>query len=253
MNEKTNYESPWSQAWAELQRVGPLTHSNHRLIIKQLRPHLAAGARLLDVGCGNGALLAKIAQQYPAVHLRGIEGSAEALARAPELLQGKIVRQDLNTGFSLDGEEFDIIVCSEVLEHIADYRPTLASIAAHTRPGGHVLITVPHAMHYWSKADEFAGHYRRFEFNQLRDEMQEHGLEPLHYFTWGFPVAYLYYRLVSRIEPSQLMRPDHSRIKEAAARTLYHAMKIDDLFTGARWHQQIALARKPDGAGARVF
>jgi len=220
-----------------------------RIIADMIQP----GSRLLDVGCGNGALLTKIARQYPAVRLRGIEGSAEAMARAPELLQSKIVRQDLSTGFALADEEFDIIVCSEVLEHIADYHPTLASIAAHTRPGGYVLITVPHAMRYWSKADEFAGHYRRFEFNQLRGEMQEHGLEPLHYFTWGFPVAYLYYRFVSHIEPSQLMRASHSRMKEVAARTLYHAMKVDDLFTGARWHQQIALARKQDCAGARAF
>jgi len=252
MNEKTNYEALWSQAWTELQRVGPLTHSNHRLIIKQIQPYLDAGRRLLDVGCGNGALLAKIAQQFPAVHLQGIEGSAEAVARAPQILQGKIIRQDLSNGFSLDGEQFDIIVCSEVLEHIADYHPTLASIAAHTRPGGHVLITVPHAMRYWSKADEFAGHYRRFEFNQLREEMQECGLEPLHYFTWGFPVAYLYYRLVSRIEPSQLMRAGSSRLKEFAAKTLYHAMKIDDLFTGKHWHQQIALARKQRAAGSQI-
>jgi SAM-dependent methyltransferase len=252
MNEKTNYETLWSQAWTELQRVGPLTHSNHRLIIKQVQPFLVAGARLLDVGCGNGALLAKIAWQFPAVHLQGIEGSAEAVARAPQILRGKIIRQDLSGGFALGGEPFDIIICSEVLEHIAEYRPTLASIAAHTRPGGHVLITVPHAMRYWSKADEFAGHYRRFEFNQLREEMRGCDLEPLDYYTWGFPVAYFYYRLVSQIEPNQLMRAGGSRLKEFAAKTLYHAMKVDDLFTGTRWHQQIALARKQETPCATV-
>ena len=85
MNERTNYEQLWSQEWCELQRLGPLTHSNHRLIFKLLRPHLVEGARILDVGCGNGALLEKLSGQFPALSLTGIEGSEQAVARALSL------------------------------------------------------------------------------------------------------------------------------------------------------------------------
>jgi len=242
MNERTNYEQLWSQEWCELQRLGPLTHSNHRLIFKLLRPHLVEGTRILDVGCGNGALLKKLSGQFPALSLTGIEGSEQAVARAPESL--RIIRRDITNGFSVNSETFDILICSEVLEHLSDYHPALASIAAHTRTDGHVLITVPHSMRYWSKADRFAGHYRRFDYQDFHDELKRYRLDPIRYFTWGFPVSYLYYILVRRVEPAKLMRQSNSPLKAFAAKLLYHAMKLDDFFTSRRWHQLIALARK---------
>jgi len=244
MNEKANYDQLWSQAWTELQQLGPLTHTNRRLIIKALKPHLVERASVLDVGCGNGALLEVLAKRFPALELTGIEGSAQAVARAPDSIRNRIVVEDITDGFSLETGTFDIVICSEVLEHLADYVPTLASIVAHLRHGGHALITVPHSMRYWSMADEFAGHYRRFDYYDFRSELKQHSLYPLEYFTWGFPVSYLYYSIVRRLDPGKLMRESSSSAKALAAKLLYHAMRIDDLFTGTRWHQLIALARK---------
>lgn len=245
MDQKANYNELWSQAWMELQRLGPLTHTNHRLILKVLKPYLVDSARLLDVGCGNGALLDLLSRRFPALDLNGIEGSEQAVTRAPESVRDRIVIEDITSGFSLDGRSFDIVICSEVLEHLPDCRPALASIVSHLRRGGHVLITVPHSMRYWSRADEFAGHYCRFEYEDFLAELKRASLEPIRFFTWGFPISYLYYRIVSRLDPGKLMRPGYSPVKAAAANILYHAMRIDDLFTGKRWHQLIALARKP--------
>jgi SAM-dependent methyltransferase len=244
MKEKTDYEQLWSQEWGELQRIGPLTHSNHRLILKLLRPHFIEGCRILDVGCGNGALLEKLSMEPVDLRLAGIEGSEQAVARAPESLRSRIVRRDITNGFSFNGETFDILICSEVLEHLSDYHPALESIAAHTRTGGHVLITVPHSMAYWSKADKFAGHYRRFEYKDFRDELKQYRLELLEYFTWGFPVSYLYYLVVRQVDPAKLMKQRNSPLRAFVANVIYHAMKIDDSFTGKRWHQLIALAKK---------
>jgi 2-polyprenyl-3-methyl-5-hydroxy-6-metoxy-1,4-benzoquinol methylase len=244
MKEGTDYEQLWSQEWCELQRIGPLTHSNHRLILKLLRPHLIEGCRILDVGCGNGALLERLSMEPLDLRLAGIEGSEQAVARAPESLRSRILRRDITNGFSFDGETFDILICSEVLEHLSDYRPALESIAAHTRPDGYALITVPHSMAYWSDADRFAGHYRRFEYEDFRHELKRYRLDPIKYFTWGFPVSYLYYFLVRRVEPAKLMRQSNSPLRTFVANLVYHAMKIDDSFTGKRWHQLITLARK---------
>jgi len=114
-----------------------------------------------------------------------------------------------------------------------------------------VLITVPHSMPYWSKADEFAGHYRRFEFQEFRESLRQCALVLVRYFTWGFRIAYFYYQAVTKIEPARLMCSGESRLRAFAARMLYHAMKIDDLFTGKRWHQLIALARKDSTTAKR--
>ena len=244
MNTTTDYEQLWSGEWSELQRIGPLTHTNHRLVVKALKPYIFKGARLLDVGCGNGSLLELLCNRFPEIEPTGIEGAAEAVARAPESLRGRILRQDLSNGFSLAGEPFDIVTCSEVLEHLENYLPTLDSIVSHTRAGGWVLITVPHSMRYWSKSDEFAGHHRRFEYEDLRADLKQCGLKVVQYFTWGFPVSYIYNRIVTRIEPGALMQQKPSALKTFIAKSVYQAMRLDDLFTGRRWHQLIALAQK---------
>jgi len=228
----------------ELQRLGPLTHTNQRLILKLLKPHLVDRARLLDVGCGSGALLDLLSRRFPALDLNGIEGSRQAVAGVPESIRDRILIVDITNGFSLDDATFDIVICSEVLEHLPDCRPALASIVSHLRRGGHALITVPHSMRYWSRADEFAGHYRRFEYEDFLAELKQASLEPIRFFTWGFPISYVYYRIVSGVDPGKLMSPGASPLKTSTANILYQAMRLDDLFIGKRWHQLIALARK---------
>jgi 2-polyprenyl-3-methyl-5-hydroxy-6-metoxy-1,4-benzoquinol methylase len=244
MNERVNYEELWGKEWLELQRIGPLTRTNHRLIVKMIEKYCLPGARLLDVGCGNGALLAMLSTRFPSLSLAGVEGSEQAVANAPDSIRRNLVVQDITNGFRLDHDDFDIVTCAEVLEHLSDYHKALQSIVDHTRSGCHVLITAPHSMRYWSQVDEFAGHYRRFEYRDLKSELMSYGLKPIRYFTWGFPVSFLYFQLVKGIDPSKLMRPRPSVMKKAVANLLYHAMKIDDVFTGTRWHQLIALARK---------
>ena len=251
MKGKANYEQLWSEQWSELQRIGPLTHTLHRIIIEMLKPHLFDGARVLDVGCGNAKLLTKLSERFPTLKLCGVEVSEQAIAQAPQHLRSYILRRDISNGFSIPGDPFDIVVCSEVLEHLPDYHAALSSIAAHTRDFGHALITVPHSMRYWSESDEFAGHYRRFDYEDFRRDIEGHGLKPLRYFTWGFPVSYVYNRLVSEIDPAKLMAARSSRLKEFAARLTYQAMKLDDLFPGKRWHQLFALTRKePEEPGS---
>lgn len=45
---------------------------------------------------------------------------------------------------NLPQEEFDVVICCEVLEHVIDLDASICAIDHCVRPGGHVLITVPH-------------------------------------------------------------------------------------------------------------
>lgn len=237
----------WSNEWIELQRIGPLTKTLHRLVIKLIQPFVFDGAELLDVGCGNASLLARLAERFPTLRFSGIEGSEQAISQVPAVVRDRILHGNLDSGFELNGKKFDIITCTEVLEHLEDYKPALRSIAAHVNTDGCVLITVPHSMRYWTRADEYAGHYRRFDYDEFFKDLKDSGLRPVRYFTWGFPFAYFYYKLVTKAEPGKLMQADDSMIKQWAASLAYHLMKIDDLFTGKRWHQLVVLAQKAEG------
>ncbi|HWQ10656.1 MAG TPA: methyltransferase domain-containing protein, partial [Holophaga sp.] len=92
----------------------------------------AAGARVLDLGCGTGATLARLAQA--GLRVLGLDVSASLLALARErrapLVSGRAEALPL-AGDSLDG-----VFCECVLSAVADPEATVAEIARVLRPRG---------------------------------------------------------------------------------------------------------------------
>ena len=68
---------------------------------------------VVDVGCGTGVVLAKLAEH--GVTVRGVEGSSAAIRRSR--IGGCIVRADLERGVPRLGR-FDLCLCIEVAEHL---------------------------------------------------------------------------------------------------------------------------------------
>lgn len=44
----------------------------------------------------------------------------------------------------VEPDRYDIVVCSEVLEHIDDYQAVIANVHTTLKPGGRFVVTVPH-------------------------------------------------------------------------------------------------------------
>ncbi len=80
------------------------------------------------------------------------------------------------TKLLLEKEQFDIVVCSEVLEHIRDYKSALRESARILNPSGHAVITLPIHNNLWMEDDAFVGHIRRFHPSILHQDLQEAGL-----------------------------------------------------------------------------
>ena len=76
-------------------------------------------------------------------------------------------------------ESFDWIFCSEVLEHIKDYKKAIKELNRILKKEGKAVITVPVYMEYWDIDDEFVGHYRRFEPTQIRKDFENVGFKIL--------------------------------------------------------------------------
>lgn len=102
-----------------------------------VEPDSIAGISVLELGFGNGSLLAHMGTLGPA-RLAGIElgDTLEATRRnlsqlapgLPELHRGDLVTADLGT--------FDLVYCIGVLHHLADPDAGVRSLLRHTRPGG---------------------------------------------------------------------------------------------------------------------
>jgi ubiquinone/menaquinone biosynthesis C-methylase UbiE len=99
--------------------------------------------RALDVGVGNGRLLPVYAPH--AAHVTGMDISSEQLEHATQ------AARKLNIPFAtvlckeasrieIPDESFDLIICSRVLQHVYDWRESVAEFARILRPGGDLVL-----------------------------------------------------------------------------------------------------------------
>ncbi len=102
---------------------------------------------LLEIGCGNGFFLQQ-ARRQGWEQVRGVEPSADAVAKAPPELDDAIV-QDVMRGGLFAPESFDAVCLFQVLDHISSPVELLEECRAVLRPGGHVLA-LNHNVAAWS-------------------------------------------------------------------------------------------------------
>ncbi len=121
----------------------PLVEAMVRIVgarhVRSLARGLRHGARILDVGCGRGVLLAELADRGFEAH--GFEISDTAAAGADPRAQIRIA-DDLALARYPDGF-FDEVIVWHVLEHLANPRETLLEIRRILRPGGRLAVSVP--------------------------------------------------------------------------------------------------------------
>jgi SAM-dependent methyltransferase len=98
----------------------------------------AGGRDVLEVGCGTGLILERLAGV--ARRAEGIDLSPGMLAKARE--RGLNVREASATALPYPEAEFDLVVSFKVLAHVPDIRKAFAEMARVCRPGGRVVAEV---------------------------------------------------------------------------------------------------------------
>jgi len=97
--------------------------------------------RVLEIGCGGGHVL----QRFPQADLVGVDVSGVMLDKARRNLAGYRVKLHKGEIGALDfaDQSFDKIICTEVLEHVAEPEPLLEHARRLLRPGGRAVVTLP--------------------------------------------------------------------------------------------------------------
>lgn len=143
----------------------------------------ASPGRVLEIGCGQGAVAARLASR--ALHFVGIEPDATsfAVAKARVGEAGQVFNMQASE-LPADAQ-FDLVCAFEVIEHIEDDSAALANWVSRLKPGGRILLSVPAHRSRFGAADELAGHFRRYDPADMQSLLEDAGLEDIRLQLYG--------------------------------------------------------------------
>lgn len=143
--------------------------------------------RVLEIGCGAG----RFRTNFPAdIEYWGVEPVAEAAREAVGLTRVLVGTLD-EVAASLPDGYFDLVVCNDVLEHMADPQKALATIRAKMAADGRLVGSLPNVRSVWVLLDLLfrrdwryresgvldSTHLRFFTFKSARRLLTEGGFE----------------------------------------------------------------------------
>jgi SAM-dependent methyltransferase len=142
-------------------------------LITQLVGELKSGPdfRILDAGCGTGQMLKHLEELGDAT---GIDTSARATAFAQSRGVKSLVRGSI-TAVPFPDATFDCVVALDVIEHVEDDLGIVKALHDVTKPGGHLIVTVPAYKLLWSEHDDINHHKRRYTAPQVRQLIEAAG------------------------------------------------------------------------------
>lgn len=222
-----------------------------RALARQLLPDRTA--RILEIGCSGGPLLAQLrADGY--ADLTGIDVSVAAIARCRE--RGLTNTQVMDAQrLSFPDAAFALVIASDVLEHLRDDAGALAEWRRVLAPGGRLVVLVPAFAFLWSEHDEINQHVRRYRRPQLCALLRQTGFTVERSGYWNFllfpPVAAI--RLARRLRPKSTApaRGDIFPTPKAINRLLLAMLRVENwwLLRGLNFPfgvSVLAVARRPE-------
>ena len=145
---------------------------------------LSRHARILDVGTSTGTNLRMLAEAGFA-NVRGLDLSEVAIAWCANKGLGRVDHGDIRQIPSADSS-FDLVLATDVIEHVDDDVSAICELERVLKPGGRVLITVPAFRSLWGLQDVVSQHKRRYRKAELLRKIAATGfvVEECFYFNF---------------------------------------------------------------------
>lgn len=153
-----NYHTTYENGGYSMDKV---RHTSRVKILKEtISDYCNPGHTILDIGCGDMYL----AEALPLFEWTGIDVNTA-------MSKGRAIEVDIeNPPYPFPDKSFDMIVCSEVLEHLYDLRDVHKEAHRLLKDDGYYLISTPNFDHI----DHFVTHFREFVTDFNKSHLIEH-------------------------------------------------------------------------------
>ena len=187
-----NGDDNWDRIWQQLSEgmaMNPGRDYRYQAIVKQIRSLNSMPLHIIDAGCGTGQLLEILSQEFPNANLSGFEISEEAINQTQDRVPKSAVFK-IDTTSELPAvhekvEQSQLIILSEVLEHLDNPKQTLQWLKSFVGLDGCLIVTVPAGP--MSFFDRFIGHRTHFNKKTIEFVLVESGWSPIKVYKSGFP------------------------------------------------------------------
>lgn len=215
---KFDYEGIWTGVWGDMQKYGPV-HRHHRRIFSRMFDKIPQKdiMTIADIGCGEGSNLAFLKTQFPNAKLYGFDISQTALDSASKHIKAEFSILDIQA--ETPNEKFDLVFCSDVVEHLENDTAAIQNIKKIT--GKYAMIaTIQGRMR---RNEKSIGHIRNYEYGELRKKVESAGFDVVQIIEWGFPLYSPLFRDVIGMFPSseQYSYGSYNVLKKVVSQILY--------------------------------
>lgn len=155
-----------------------------RDIIFKLIKNYHKDSNILEIGCSGGPLI-RFLHGQGFMNIQGIDNNEKAIEICKQKgINDVRVTDGQETGFK--DQQFDIVIASDVLEHIEDEDKALSEWHRILKPDGKLIIFVPAFKFLWGNHDEVNHHYRRYSKSGLSGILIKNGFTVKRVSCWNF-------------------------------------------------------------------
>jgi SAM-dependent methyltransferase len=148
-------------------------------IIKEvIKKNLSKNLKILDFGAGTG-INAKMLSKFGLVYMY-----------EPHLKTQKFLKSEYNDKKKfkilnkISNMKFDLIILSDVLEHIKNDKDQIKKLNNNLNKNGHILITVPAYQFLFSSKDKALMHFRRYNKQEIKEIFKQFNTIILTYYNF---------------------------------------------------------------------
>jgi SAM-dependent methyltransferase len=145
---------------------------------------LPESADILDVGTSAGTNL-RMLRDLGFCRVTGVDQSCEAIRFCGEKGLGEVWLGDV-CALPFDDRRFDLILATDIIEHVEDDLLALRELRRVLRPGQYLLLTVPAFSLLWGLEDDVSHHKRRYRLPELLDKLHRSDLAPVQHFYFNY-------------------------------------------------------------------